>query len=150
MRVLYHQLADGDLDSRLARQLERNMSDFRGRAVSCDDLMAEFPAAIWILLVEGSKLLGSMRLFAPPRELRQRVGHCDYVSAFVITASERGRGRAQKLLNAAKHISIKPLVLEVETDNTQAIIAHLKADFIPVAIDRQENMMMMKYTVNRV
>lgn len=146
MRVLYRKLIEHELEPHLARQLQHNMSDFRGQFVRIDDLILEFREATWILLVEGTKLLGSMRVFAPSPELRQRVGYCDYVSAFVITASERGRGLSQKLLKHAKRFSAKPLVLDVETDHKQAIIAYLKADFLPVSIDQEENTMMMKYT----
>lgn len=146
MRVLFRKPLEHQLEPHLVRQLQHNMSDFRGKLVFANDLFREFRDATWILLVEGTVLLGSMRVFAPPSDLRQRVGDCDYVSAFVITASERGRGLAQKLLKHAKRISAKPLVLEVETDHKQAIIAYLKADFLPVSIDQESNMMMMKYT----
>lgn len=145
MRVLYYKPMERPLERHLVRQLQHNMSDFRGEPVLVDDLFREFRDATWILLVEENKLLGSMRVFKPPPDLRQRVGDCDYVSAFVITASERGRGLSQKLLKHAKRISVKPLVLDVETDHKQAIIAYLKADFLPVSIDQETNLMMMKF-----
>lgn len=120
------------------------MSRFRGYAVRYDDLMQEYTRATWVFLVKGIKLLGSMRVFQPPGDLRARVGDCDYVSALVITASERGRGYAGELLDVAKQMSSRPLVLDVERTNTQGMIAYLKAGFIPIAIHDQD--LTMQYT----